>query len=111
MSRSSIGEFEELALLAVGALGDAAYGLAVRDLLKEEVGRSVSLGAVHATLYRLQDKGFLESSLGGATQDRGGRRKRMFRLAGTGVAALESARQARERLRGLLPSSMKPSLG
>ena len=110
MSRSSIGEFEELVLLAVAALDSQAYGLPVRDLLKDEVQRTVSLGAVHATPYRLEDKGLLTSRLGGASGDRGGRRKRLFQITGDGAAALEAARVARARLRSLLPGKPDPGL-
>ncbi|MBO6573915.1 MAG: helix-turn-helix transcriptional regulator [Rhodothermales bacterium] len=111
MARSGLGEFEELVLLAVAALGDQAYGLGVRDMLHTEAGRSVSLGAVHAALYRLEDKGLLGSELGGATEQRGGRRKRLFRVTGSGARALESARVARERLRTLAQPALQLQFG
>jgi PadR family transcriptional regulator len=110
MGRAGIGEFEELVLMAVAVLQEEAYGLPVRDLLKTEVARSVSLGAVHATLYRLEDKGLVKSEMTGATASRGGRRKRVFVLTGTGTAAIRAAREARDRLLSLAPPSLKPSL-
>ncbi len=55
MRREQIGEFEELVLMAVAALSGQAYGLSVRTLLADEAGRDASLGAIHATLYRLQE--------------------------------------------------------
>jgi len=93
--------------MAVAALSGQAYGLSVRTLLADEAGRDASLGAIHATLYRLQDKGHLESSLEGATEKRGGRRKRMFRVTGSGVRALATAREAREALWTLMPGIIR----
>lgn len=110
MGRNGIGEFEELVLLAVAALTEGGYGLSVRNLLKEQAQRTVSLGAVHATLYRLEDKGYLRSDLTGASAERGGRRKRMFTITGSGVAVLQAARESRESLRSLIPAGLKPEL-
>jgi len=98
-----IGEFEELVLMAVAALGIQAYGLGVRDFLVEQTGRKSALGAIHATLYRLQDKGLLDSNLEGATEHRGGRRKRVFQVTNAGKAAIREAREARERIWNLVP--------
>ncbi len=110
MGRNGIGEFEELVLLAVAALDGSGYGLTVRNLLKEEAGRSVSLGATHATLYRLEDKGYLRSDLTGASSERGGRRKRMFNITGSGVAVLRATRESRQRLRSLISGNLRPEL-
>lgn len=110
MSATSIGEFEELVLTAVAALDGDAYGFSVRELLRREAGRKVSLGAVHAALYRLEDKRLLSSRLDGATSKRGGRRKRLFRLTGAGLETLHAARAARERVWSLVPPSLKPGL-
>ena len=62
-----IGAFEELVLLAVGSLGEEAYGVAVKEILKEKTGKDPSIGALHSALYRLEDKGCLKSFEGGAT--------------------------------------------
>ena len=56
-----LGAFEELVLLTVGALGDQAYGVAIKDLLHEKGGKKPSIGALHSALYRLEDKGFVKS--------------------------------------------------
>jgi len=109
MRGAHIGEFEELVLMAVAALSGEGYGLAVREFLVEKANRKVALGAIHATLYRLQEKGMLRSELEGATEKRGGRRKRMFRLTNTGVESIRKAREARERVWSLVPSALKPS--
>lgn len=110
MKRAGIGEFEELVLLAVAALDGNGYGLTVRDLLKEEAGRSVSLGATHAALYRLEGKGYLQSDLSGATSQRGGRRKRLFSITGSGRAVLQAAEDSRSRLKALLPGALQPEV-
>ena len=98
MKGDYIGEFEELVMLLVGILGETAYGLAIVDQLKEQANRTATIGAVHATLARLEKKGFLKSRLGGATKERGGRRKRIFELTAHGKTALESSQVVRANL-------------
>lgn len=110
MRGSRLGEFEELVLMAVAALDGQGYGLTVQQLLADEVGRSVSLGAIHATLYRLEDKGFLESGMQGATEERGGRRKRMFRVTGAALEALREAQEARNSLLARMPDGLRPGV-
>ena len=83
-----IGAFEELVLLAVGSLGEEAYGVAVKELLKEKTGKDPSIGALHSALYRLEDKGCLKSFEGGATSERGGRRKKYYSLTSTGKQSI-----------------------
>ncbi len=90
-----IGAFEELVLLAVGALGEDAYGVVIKELLKEKTGKSPSIGALHSALYRLEEKGCLQSSEGGATSERGGRRKKFYLLTNTGKNALIEANKLR----------------
>ena len=99
-----IGEFEELVLMAVAVLGLDSYGLGVRDFLLEHTGRKTALGAIHATLYRLQDKGLLDSELEGASAHRGGRRKRVFTVTNAGRQAVHTARQTRESIWSMVPS-------
>ncbi len=109
MRGAHIGEFEELVLMAVAVLDGEGYGLVVRDFLFEQTGRKVALGAIHATLYRLQDKGMLDSEMEGATEKRGGRRKRMFRLTNVGLESIRATRTARERVWALMPQPLRPS--
>lgn len=90
-----IGAFEELVLLAVGSLGEEAYGVAVKELLTEKTGKSPSIGALHSALYRLEDKGCLLSFEGGATTERGGRRKKYYTLTAAGRSALIDANKLR----------------
>ncbi|MCB0593809.1 MAG: helix-turn-helix transcriptional regulator [Lewinellaceae bacterium] len=103
MKGTHLGEFEELVLLVVGILTDEAYGVAVAEEIEKQTGRSVSLSPVHSALYRLEEKGYVESELGGATKTRGGRRKRIYQLTTAGRAALEETRMIRNRLWNMLP--------
>ena len=98
MKRAHLGEFEELVLLAVASLHGSAYGLEVQRVLVDEARRSVALATVHSALYRLERKGYVQSELGGATQQRGGRRKRLFAITGAGLSTLADARAVREHL-------------
>ena len=72
MKGTYLGEFEELVLLTVGALYPEAYGVAIMDDIKSETGRSVNISAIHSAMRRLEDKGFVKSFMGGATNERGG---------------------------------------
>ena len=96
MKGDRLGEFEELTLLAVLALGAHAYGVTVQQYLEQAASREVSLGAVYAALDRLERKGFVRSSLGDVTRERGGKRKRLFEVTRQGLATVRSMRQVRE---------------
>ncbi|HTV54154.1 MAG TPA: helix-turn-helix transcriptional regulator [Terriglobia bacterium] len=85
-----LGEFEYLLLAAAARLGDDAYGAAIRHELESSTGRRCSLGALYTTLDRLEVKGLIETWMGQATPQRGGRPKRMVRLTGKGVRAAAS---------------------
>lgn len=103
MENKGIGEFEELVLLAVCILEGEAYGIAVKKEVERHSGRTILLGAVHITLYRLQDKGLLKSEMGGNTDKRGDRRKRLFRVTKTGMQYLRAAQEVRQKMWGLIP--------
>jgi len=103
MGKEYLGEFEELVLTIVGILGEEAYGNGIVTEIGERVGRKVNLSAVHVTLYRLEDKGLVKSKMGGATQTRGGRRKRIFAITNAGLAMLRSTKEARQELWKLIP--------
>lgn len=98
-----LGEFEELVLTMVGILQEEAYGNAIVSEIKERVGRDANLSAVHVTLYRLEDKGFVKSKMGGATNTRGGRRKRIFQITNAGLAVLRAAKEQQMQLWKLIP--------
>ena len=89
---------EELVLLASASLGDQAYGVTVQQRLEAETGSPVALGAVYAALDRLERKGYMRSAWGEATPQRGGRRKRMFRVTAPGLTALRAMSRIRSRL-------------
>ncbi|MES1258738.1 MAG: helix-turn-helix transcriptional regulator [Acidobacteriota bacterium] len=92
----SLGEFEHLILLAVLRLREDAYGMRVRREIAERTGRDVTIGAVYATLERLEHKGLVTVSIGEATPERGGRPKRSFQLTGAGVEAMNRTRHELE---------------
>lgn len=103
MKGTSLGEFEELVLLAVGILFDDAYGLAIMDELERQTGRDIMISSVHKALVRLEDKGYLKSRLGGATSLRGGREKRLYTLTHAGKSALHHARELRNNMWKQIP--------
>lgn len=104
MSRTYLGEFEELVLLTVAILNGSAYGLTIAEELKQRTNRSINLSGVHVALYRLEDKGFVKSELGGATAARGGRRKRLFLITAYGKRTLDEMRQVRNNLWEAIPN-------
>lgn len=93
-----VGEFEELVLLTVAVLADGAYGVSIKEDIEKRTQRTISIGALHSTIARLEEKGFLKSFLGGATQERGGRRKRFYQLTHGGKAALHEIKNLRDEL-------------
>jgi len=103
MKGEHIGELEELVLLTVGSLYDEAYGVAVMDELKEKTGRDLNISAIHAVLRRLEDKGLLRSRMGGSTNERGGRRKRLFTLTKEGKLSLDRVVEVRTSLYSRIP--------
>jgi PadR family transcriptional regulator, regulatory protein PadR len=95
MKGTYLGEFEELVLLTVGILYDDAYGLAVVDELEKQTSRDIMISSVHKALVRLEEKGYLKSRMGGATETRGGREKRLYTLTASGAKALSQSRDMR----------------
>lgn len=82
-----LGEFEYLLLAASARLGDDAYGAAIRVEIENATGRRCSIGALYTTLDRLEEKGLIKTWVGNATQQRGGRSKRMVRVTAKGIKA------------------------
>jgi len=103
MKGNYLGELEELILLTVGILYPEAYGVAVMDEIDKQAGRSLNISAVHAVLTRLEEKGFLQSKMSDPTEERGGRRKRIFLLTAAGKRALEEANELRNQLFNQIP--------
>jgi PadR family transcriptional regulator, regulatory protein PadR len=104
-----LGEFEELVLVSAATLVDDAYGVSIMNFIITETGRNVNISAIHEVLKRLERKGYLKSKMGGATQERGGRRKRYFVLTMSGKKILEETIRQRIQLYNQLPDfSLKP---
>lgn len=89
-----LGAFEQLVVLAVLRLEERAYGVTVRQEIESRARREVSIGAIYATLDRLEAKGYVRSQLGEPTAERGGRSKRFFRVTGNGMSVLHRTHQA-----------------
>lgn len=90
----TLGEFEQLVLIALVRLGPDAYGATVRREIEVRAKRELSIGAVYTTLERLEGKGFVRSRIGEPTPNRGGRRRKHFELLPLGSRALKAALQA-----------------
>lgn len=88
-----LGSLEHIVMLAVMRLGSDAYGMTVRREIEETTGRDISIGAVYATLVRLESKGFIKSHAGDPTPERGGRAKRYFRMTAAGEGALRNTHE------------------
>lgn len=95
MSRDKfLGEFEQFLLLAILKLRDSAYGSSIRQLLAETIERDVTIGALYTTLERLESKGLVESKMGEATPERGGRAKKYFKVTAQGQMSLKRSKDA-----------------
>ena len=86
--RDYLGEFEHIIVLALLRLENRAYGVSVRREIEFRTKREVSIGAVYATLDRLETKGYVTSHRGDPTPERGGRSKRFFRVTAKGMTAV-----------------------
>ncbi len=94
MSKSNLGEFEQMVLLATLQLEENAYAVTIRQKLEEAVERSVARGALYTTLERLEAKGYLASKMSVPIPERGGRSRRYYRVVAEGARALRSSRDA-----------------
>jgi DNA-binding PadR family transcriptional regulator len=95
----NLGEFEHIVLLALLRLRESAYGMRIRQEILIQTGRSVSIGAIYATLERMEAKGYVSSRLSDPTPERGGRAKRFFSVQGRGFKVLKRAEQALHSMR------------
>ncbi|MEO9483893.1 MAG: helix-turn-helix transcriptional regulator [Ekhidna sp.] len=103
MKGTYLGEFEELILLTVGILNDDAHSLAIQKELENQSGRQPMISSVHKVLVRLEDKGYLTSQMGGATSERGGRRKRLYEMTAAGKKALSLSKELRNKMWNNVP--------
>lgn len=105
MKGTYLGEFEELVLLAIAIHSGLAYGAAVTTEIEQQMGRSVSLGAVHSAMHRLEQKGLVNSQFGGSSAERGGRRKRLYTITAQGQLSLQEIRQLRNAMWETIPNT------
>ncbi len=103
MKGTNLGEFEELVLLTVASLGTDAYAVSVKSYIADCANRVVNISAIHSSLYRLEDKGYLSSEFGGSTNKRGGKQKRYFRITSAGLAALQQSKDLKQQLWKTIP--------
>ncbi|MBA4145349.1 MAG: PadR family transcriptional regulator [Azospira oryzae] len=106
MKNYQLGEFEEIVILTVGILNNAAYSVSIKDEIESRLSRSVSMGALHTALKRLEDKGYLKSYAGEATEDRAGRPKRYFEITAMGKKAMQYAKETRDGLWKAIPKTV-----
>ncbi len=98
MKKTKLGEFEELVLLTVIVLKEDAYGVAIKKELEARLDETLSVGSIQSALKRLEEKGFLNSEFGEATQKRGGKRKRIYCITTSGLNVLEEMKSVRASL-------------
>lgn len=99
----NLGTLEETILLLVAVMVDQAYGYSVSEEYYKNFNKEISISAVHTVLKRLEEKGFIESEMGGATKERGGRKKRIFKVTNLGFNTLESLQENRMKLWNIMP--------
>lgn len=103
MKGTHLGEFQEIVLLTIMVLDDNAYGVTIKREINEKMDRSISRGALHTALTRLEDKGFISSERGETNPDRGGHPKRYYTVTNKGIEALREAKELREQLWNRIP--------
>ena len=108
MKKTKLGEFEELVLLTVIVLRENAYGIGIMHDLEERMKGKLSFGSVQSALKRLEEKGFLTSEFGQATEKRGGRRKRIYTVTAAGQQVLDEMKEIRSSLYHVI-ANIKPA--
>lgn len=103
MRGEQLGELEELVLLTVGSLYQEAYAVAILEEIVNNTNRKMDVTAIHSVLRRLEKKGYVNSEMGGATKERGGRRKRFFLLTQAGRKVLDETMELRLSLYKKIP--------
>ena len=103
MKKYRLGEFEEIVILTIGVLYKDAYGVSIRNEIETRLSRNVSMGALHTALVRLEDKGYIKSIDGEATEERMGRPKKYFQITALGKRAMEYSKDTRNELWSAIP--------
>lgn len=106
MKKTKLGEFEELVLLAVVVLQEEAYGVEIKRELEERMDERLSVGSIQSALKRMEEKGFLTSEFGEATNRRGGKRKRIYSATPYAHRTLAELKALRENMWQAIPSSV-----
>jgi DNA-binding PadR family transcriptional regulator len=103
MKKYQLGEFEEIIILTIGILYKDAYGVSIKKEMESRLSRNVSMGALHTTLVRLEDKGYIKSFDGESTEERAGRPKKYFQITALGKKAMEHSKDTRNELWEAIP--------
>ena len=98
MKGERLGEFEEFTLLAVRALGDHTYAVPVQQYVEQVTARPISIGSIYAALARLEEKGFLRSTMSEAVAQRGGKSRRLYTVTPDGLKTARDLHRVRERI-------------
>ena len=105
MASETLGEFEQIVLLAIARLGSEAYGTSIRREIEDRTGREIAVGALYTALERLERKGYVASLMSDPTPQRGGRARRHYTVAAEGAAALKRSRDVLAKMwDGLTPN-------
>ncbi len=103
MKKYQLGEFEEIVILTIGVLYKEAYGVSIKKEIESRLSRKVSMGAMHTALVRLEDKGYIESFAGEATEERAGRPRKYFQITALGKKAMAYTKETRDTLWRSIP--------
>lgn len=106
MKKYQLGEFEEIVILTIGILHTDAYGVSIKNEIETRLSRSVSMGALHTALVRLEDKGYIKSFNGEATEERMGRPKKYFQITALGKKAMTYSKDTRNELWKAIPKAV-----
>ena len=103
MKKYQLGEFEEIVILTIGLLYNEAYGVGIKNEIEKRLSRTVSMGALHAALVRLEDKGYIKSFRGESMEERAGRPRHYYQIRALGKKAMSWTRETREQLWRAIP--------
>ena len=103
MKKYQLGEFEEIVILTIAILHNGAYGVSIKNEIESRLARNVSLGAMHTALVRLEEKGYIKSAHGEATEERLGRPRKYFQITALGKKAIAYSKSTRDELWKAIP--------
>jgi PadR family transcriptional regulator PadR len=106
VKKYQLGEFEELVILTIGILNNEAYGVSIQHEMESRLARTISMGAIHAALTRMEDKGYLRSFSGESSEERAGRPKRFFEITALGKKAMLHSKSTRDEFWNAIPKTV-----